>query len=193
MGPFVDPLGADETQKSICRANPRADSVFLCRNSVPRGAMGKRRHGNIRLVRAPVAVFRSAMPRRILALLLWSALLVWAAGILWLSSLTRQELPDTAFLFSDKFNHFVAFAVGGWLAGSALRLSGQGPAIAGRILFTIALVAVFGAIDEALQTFTPGRVGGDLYDWIADFLGAIAGALLTLITHVRLERFVTRP
>ena len=193
VSPFVDPLGADETRKSICRANPRAGSVSLCRIAVPRGAMGKKRHGNIHLVRAPVAVFRSAMPRRILAILLWSALLVWAAAILWLSSLTRQQLPDTAFLFSDKFNHFVAFAIGGWLAASALRLSGQGPAIAGRILLAVALVAAFGAVDEALQTFTPGRTGGDLYDWIADFLGAISGALLTLVTHARLERFVTRP
>lgn len=155
--------------------------------------MGKRRHENIRLVRAPAAVFRSAMSRSVSAVLFWSALLIWAAGILSLSSLTRQELPDAAFLFSDKFNHFVAFAVGGWLAASALRLSGQGQAISGRILLAIALVAAFGAFDEAVQKFTPGRTGGDLYDWIADFLGAIAGALLTLVTHARLERFVTRP
>jgi VanZ family protein len=43
------------------------------------------------------------------------------------------------------------------------------------------------------QTFTPGRTGGDLYDWIADFLGGIAGALLTLPTHARLARLITRP
>lgn len=172
---------------------PQADLVFLCRKALPRGAMAKRRHRNIRLVRAPLAVFRSAMPRRIMAVLLWSALLMWAATMLWLSSLTRQELPEAAFLFSDKFNHFVAFAVGGWLAASALRLAGGHLQVAGRLALAIALTAAFGAVDEALQTFTPGRTGGDLYDWIADFLGAIAGALLTFVTHARLERFVTRP
>jgi VanZ family protein len=55
------------------------------------------------------------------------------------------------------------------------------------------LVAAFGVIDETWQTSTPGRMGGDPYDWIADFLGAIAGALLTLRTHARLERLITRP
>ena len=133
------------------------------------------------------------MPRRHLRKILWSALLVWAASILWLSSLTREKLPDAAFFFSDKFNHFAAFAVGGWLAASALRLSGERFPVVRPIVLAVILVAAFGAFDEALQTFTPGRVGGDLYDWIADFLGAVAGASLTLFTHARLERFVTRP
>lgn len=193
MGPFVDPLGADNTRRSTCHANPPTGVVSLCRNAVPRGAMGKRRHRNIRLVRAVVAVFRSAMPRPITAVLLWLALLVWGASVLWLSSLTRQELPEAAFLLSDKFNHFVAFAVGGWLAASALRISCRQGRATGQILLAILLIAAFGAFDEMLQTYTPGRQGGDLYDWIADFLGAIAGALLTLVTHARLERFVTRP
>jgi len=155
--------------------------------------MDKSTHRNIGLVRAPMAVFRSAMPRRHLVVLLWGALLAWAAGILWVSSMTRQELPEAAFLFSDKFNHFVAFAVGGWLAASARRLSRPLGNVPRQLVLAIILVAAFGAIDEAFQTFTPGRTGGDLYDWIADFLGAIAGALLTLVTHARLERFVTRP
>ncbi|MFM8231188.1 MAG: VanZ family protein, partial [Chthoniobacterales bacterium] len=141
----------------------------------------------------PGSVFPWRMPRLALSLALWAALACWASGILWLSSMTPKELPEAAFLFSDKFNHFVAFAVGGWLAGSALRLSGPHSPVAGKIILAIVLVAAFGAFDEALQKFTPGRTGGDLYDWIADVLGAIAGALLTLPTHGRLERFLTRP
>ena len=79
------------------------------------------------------------------------------------------------------------------LAASARRLSCPLSNVSHQLLLAILLVAAFGAFDEAFQTFTPGRTGGDLYDWIADFLGAIAGALLTLVTHARLERFVTRP
>ena len=60
-------------------------------------------------------------------------------------------------------------------------------------MLAIAAVAAFGAFDETRQLLTPGRTGGDLYDWIADFLGAVAGALSTLTTHVRLERLVPRP
>jgi VanZ family protein len=141
----------------------------------------------------PGNVFSWRMLRRALSFALWAALACWAGGILWLSSMTPKELPGAAFLFSDKFNHFVAFAVGAWLAASALRVSHPESPIAGRIIIAIILVAAFGAFDEALQKFTPGRTGGDLYDWIADFLGAVAGALLTLPTHGRLERFLTRP
>lgn len=107
--------------------------------------------------------------------------------------MTPQELPEAAFLFSDKFNHFVAFTVGGWLAASAQRVSRPAGAVGRQILFSILLIAAFAAFDETMQTFTPGRQGGDLYDWIADFLGAIAGALLTFRTHGRLERFIARP
>lgn len=133
------------------------------------------------------------MSHRALSAVLWLALVCWAGGILWLSSLTPQELPGAAFVFSDKFNHFVAFAVGGWLAAGALRAWSPRSAVPSRIILAIALIAAFGALDEGLQKFTPGRTGGDLYDWIADFLGAVTGALLTLPTHARLERFLTRP
>ena len=133
------------------------------------------------------------MTRRLLSLALWSVLACWAVGILWLSSLTPRELPEAAFLVSDKLNHFIAFAVGGWLAASALGVSRPQAGPAGCIVLAILLIAAFGAFDESLQKFTPGRTGGDLYDWIADFLGAIAGALSTRFTHARLERFLTRP
>jgi VanZ family protein len=138
-------------------------------------------------------VFRSAVSRRIVVLALRGAVLLWAGTVLWLSSLGPRDLPDAAFLFSDKLNHFVAFAAGGWLTASALRLSRPSSPPAGHLVTAILLVAAFGAFDETFQTLTPGRTGGDLYDWIADFLGAVAGALSTLATHARFERFVTRP
>ena len=133
------------------------------------------------------------MPRRLLTAALWLALLTWAGGILWLSSLTPDKLPSAAFLTWDKFNHFVAFTVGGWLAASAWRLSRPELSVTSALALAVAAVAAFGAFDESLQLLTPGRTGADPDDWIADFLGAIAGALLTLVTHARLERLVPRP
>ncbi|MDA0293028.1 MAG: VanZ family protein [Verrucomicrobia bacterium] len=135
------------------------------------------------------------MTPRLLAGLLWCVLLGWAAGILSFSSINGEDLPSALFAltFADKFIHFFAFALGGWLATAALRVSFPHLRLARALLIGIALVAAFGAIDETWQNFTPGRLGGNLYDWIADFLGAIAGALLTLRTHARLERFLTRP
>ena len=119
--------------------------------------------------------------------MLWTALLVWACAILWLSSLSPSQLPDAAFVFWDKVNHFVAFILGGWLAATALRTSlWTSKAGLGRIRITVlavVIIAVFGFVDEGLQSLTPGRTGGDLLDWIADVAGAITGALLSLTTH----------
>ena len=140
-------------------------------------------------------MFVVCMTSRLLAGLLWSVLLGWGAGILSVSSVNGEFLPSALFsiTFADKFIHFIAFALGGWVAAAALRFSFPSLPVARAILTAIVLVAAFGVVDETWQTSTPGRMGGDQYDWIADFLGAIAGALLTLRTHARLERLITRP
>jgi VanZ family protein len=130
------------------------------------------------------------MARRTLAGLLWLALLCWACGILVLSSLTPQELPAAAFILWDKANHFGAYALGGWLAASALHVSRPALRIAGGAVLAVIVIAAFGALDELLQTFTPGRSGGDIFDWTADLLGAVAGASISLLTHGRLERLL---
>ena len=120
--------------------------------------------------------------------LFWFALLSWAGGILWLSSLTPQELPDAAFIAWDKINHVLAYAVGGWLAAGALRLSRPLAPVAGRIVLAVVMVAAFGIVDESLQALTPGRTGGDIGDWIADVLGAGAGAVASIPSQRRLHR-----
>ena len=113
----------------------------------------------------------------------WLALFCWAATILWLSSLPPQELPDAAFLAWDKTNHVLAYALGGWLAASALRLSRPSASAVSRIIGAVILIAVFGVLDEAFQTSTPGRTGGSLSDWVADVFGAVVGALASVPTH----------
>lgn len=118
--------------------------------------------------------------RRNLAGLFWIALLCWAAVILYLSSLSPDELPDIAFDFWDKFNHFVAFTIGGILAAVALRASFPKRSATRTFAAAVLLIAAFGVLDEALQTFTPGRVGADPADWTADALGATAGAWIAL-------------
>ena len=122
------------------------------------------------------------------ARLFWFALVCWAGGVLWLSSLTPQELPEAAFIAWDKVNHFLAYAVGGWLAAGAMRLSWPLAPVAGRIVLAVVLVAAFGIVDESLQALTPGRTGGDIGDWIADVLGAVAGAVASIPSQRRLHR-----
>ncbi len=144
------------------------------------------------LARGTASVFGWRMRRCAFAVVLWSAWFVWAGSILFLSSLTPKELPEVAFVLSDKVLHFVAFATGGWLASNAWRATGRPRGAFAIFLASVVLVAGFGAFDEASQMLTPGRTGGDLYDWIADFLGAIAGAIIAARTHGHLDRLVTR-
>lgn len=132
--------------------------------------------------------FGSRVSRRRFASLLWLGLLCWAGVILWLSSLSPDELPDAAFMFWDKVNHFAAFAAGGWLAAAALHVTRPRGRTATTLVLAVLLIAAFGVLDEALQTLTPGRTGGDVDDWVADVLGATAGALLTLPALPRLMR-----
>ena len=40
------------------------------------------------------------------------------------------------------------------------------------------IVAMLGAFDEWYQSFSPGRSGNDLGDWIADCSGGIVGYLI---------------
>lgn len=61
------------------------------------------------------------------------------------------------------------------------------------MLLAMALLAGFGAMDEAAQLLTPGRTGGDVYDWIADLLGAAAGALSTHFINGPIDRILPRP
>lgn len=123
------------------------------------------------------------MDRRRLAGLLWFALFCWACTVLLLSLLRPDELPPEAFLFWDKVNHFLAFTIGGWLAAQALLVSRPRAPRLGLVLIAVVLIAAFGALDEALQTLTPGRSGADVDDWTADVLGAITGALVSLQTN----------
>lgn len=130
------------------------------------------------------------MQRSMLARILLLGLFVWACAILWLSSLSPDEMPGAAFVFWDKINHVVAFAVGGWLAASALGMARPAASTPGRLVVAVVIIAAFGAMDEGVQSFTPGRTGADVTDWIADVIGAAAGATLSLATVGRLERLV---
>ena len=89
-----------------------------------------------------------------------------------------------AFDVSDKVAHFVAYAVGAVLLTLALRwnTAWSWPRI---VWFTIAAISFYGVTDEWHQLYTPHRSGGDLADWTADALGAIAGAVTAAFFHAR--------
>ena len=118
---------------------------------------------------------------------LWIAALVLAAY--WLALFAATHLPGKegggAFLHWDKVAHFCAYfglaVLLAWvLAGS---WGPRWPVYA--VVFGI--IAGYGALDEGLQRFVPGR-SADLYDWLADMAGGICGLVVHRVAMFILKR-----
>jgi VanZ family protein len=114
--------------------------------------------------------------------------LAWAGTIHWFSSRTGPEIEEmNVFDLSDKVAHFAAFFAGAPPLVCALRWTFAWPWK--RIILTAALaLALYGAADEYHQTFTPNRTGADVFDWLGDTLGGIAGVFATRLVYARLTR-----
>ena len=100
---------------------------------------------------------------------------------LWLLS-SQSTLPEMKGIFGfDKFLHFIAFAAlstasGLWFSRESwLKLPWR------NFLICMAVVSVYGAMDEIHQYFVPGRAS-TVWDWIADTLGGLAGAAFILLS-----------
>lgn len=120
------------------------------------------------------------LPRFLLSPLLWRILVfVWAAALYWLSE--QSTLPQPAkFDGVDKLEHAVFFAAGGACFLLGLRLAGLVPRTFDAIAVTVVFCSLVGGLDEWHQTYTPGRSGGDIADWLADSVGGIVGAYIAI-------------
>lgn len=98
----------------------------------------------------------------------WLGVVAWAALLFWQSASTGdggllERLPPG----SDKLAHALAYLVLGALGSLA---TGSRPAGA-------LLAVLYGISDEIHQSFVPGRFP-DLWDLVADSVGALVGAWL---------------
>lgn len=108
----------------------------------------------------------------------WLSVAVWGVVLFTLSSQSTLP-PGPEIPFQDKIIHFLYFSGGGFCFVLAY-LHGRGAPL--KLGLWALAGAVFGgcigALDEFHQTFTPGRSGNDVGDWLADFTGAATGALV---------------
>jgi VanZ family protein len=88
-------------------------------------------------------------------------------------------------LLQDKLLHLLEYAALGALLVPGLRLAGFSPG--GALLLAVALASLYGATDEFHQSFVPGRTA-DLFDWVADTLGAALGASTATAATLALRR-----
>ncbi len=113
--------------------------------------------------------------------MLWRVFaLVWAVVLYWLSE--QSHLPPMPGTFDgiDKLQHAVYFAAGGLCFLLSLRLAGFARKTTTAIIVTVLFCSLIGGFDEWHQTYTPGRSGGDVWDWLADTVGGFIGACSAL-------------
>ena len=114
----------------------------------------------------------------------FAAFALWFATLWQLSSQANRFPPGLSFRFSDKVLHFGYFFGGGILFASFLfRLSPERPDWSRIVGLTVIVLALSGALDEWHQSMVPFRSGNDPWDFTADVLGALSGALLFRKTH----------
>lgn len=119
--------------------------------------------------------------------LAWWGVGIWALTITVLSSMTPPQLDEIPFKMWDKAEHFSAFLAGAVNLALALRWSTVWP-WKRVVVCTVGALAIFGAVDEIHQLYTPNRSGADPYDWTADALGSLTGSLLTAFLYARYFR-----
>lgn len=129
------------------------------------------------------------MPRLPRSSRFWlGAFLVWFAVLWGLSSFSGagDYLPPIDHF--DKVEHFGFFFGGsGLLCAWLYRRKPENPDWRKLFITAVVVIALVGWLDEYHQSFTPGRFGNDPGDWLADFLGGIAGARVFKSLHHRLK------
>lgn len=95
--------------------------------------------------------------------------------ILWTLSSLSHPGPKINISGIDKVEHAFAFFCGGLALGLALCLGKTKLKTA--CLLVVLVGGAVGFVDEYHQTFTPGRSGLDVYDWLADVTGSLLAAI----------------
>jgi len=102
------------------------------------------------------------------------------AGFIWFLS-SQSILPQPKGILGwDKLQHLLAYGALGFTAGFWIYPAfwRRRPVLS--LLITMLVSSGYGAIDEFHQYFVPGR-DCNVWDWIADTLGAFLGALAVML------------
>jgi len=92
--------------------------------------------------------------------------------------------PPIKFELSDKVYHLVAFIILAFLLSISLEIQNFSKTLKKNFLIYAAIIAIlYGGIDELHQMYVPNR-SCDIYDWLADILGAIIGIGLRKLIYL---------
>lgn len=111
----------------------------------------------------------------------WWPPAAWAACILVATWIPGARLPHIVLPEGgDKAIHFAFFVVLAYLVQRAVGAQGSARAVP----YVLLALATFGALDEYVQQFIPGR-SMELLDWVADVSGAVVGVVIARLTVER--------
>ena len=114
---------------------------------------------------------------------LWLPPIAYALLIFTLSSIKSASLPTVEFKLADKLVHFCEYGTFGFiLARFLFQLGWKEP-----YLWAVLIASFYGATDEIHQFYVPGRTM-EVYDWIADTLGALVGSQAYRLGQKKLSR-----
>ncbi len=120
------------------------------------------------------------MLKKLKALAYWPSR-IWGAVLAVLMLLPQDAFPESKLLSYDKLAHLGVFFIFSLLvlAGYQLKgkLDGEKNKYRNRALI---ICLIYGLVLEYLQQFVPGRMS-DIYDLIANFTGALFGAIVFMI------------
>lgn len=115
----------------------------------------------------------------------WCATWLCWLATLWILSAGNPSINTGLHIpHFDKIAHFGYFCCGAGVLYAWLHTRQRPARPAIRYLITISAGTIIGALDEWHQYFTPGRMGLDPYDWLADLTGSITGTfLMAMVLH----------
>ena len=119
------------------------------------------------------------------------ALTVYGIALFWINHIPKVSV-NLGVPHSDKYAHFGAYALLAFLMTWTIYPDRRGNWRGYLVVFTVAVL--YGAADELLQAWVPGRYA-DWWDWVADTAGAAIGITthhLTATTIARIRRSFRR-
>jgi VanZ family protein len=125
----------------------------------------------------------------------WLPVLGIIGLIFFLSSRPPEYFPETHIPLADKIVHVLIYGVLGFFFARALtsryRLEVIWKRYRGYLVASVLLTVLYGISDEYHQSFVPGR-SVEVADVIADTIGGIFGACITVLYHRLLVRIKRR-
>ncbi len=114
--------------------------------------------------------------------------ILWLAALFGQSSIPGYKLPEVHLFSFDKLVHLAIYGVLGVLLVRSLEAQKRWPKLSAHpFIWAAVLASLYGITDELHQLFTPNR-SADVFDWLADTLGAVL-----FILALRWLRRQTRP